>query len=130
MTTVRTNWYPERTFVPQFENDVERRLDIVALKVENDIVANFAQGNLSGNKPSRPGQIPAVRTADMKRSVSTGRPGRFRRIVGSRLQPAKGQSHSYPLYLELGTKRMAARPWLRPALARNRNMIKRGMKAR
>jgi hypothetical protein len=58
---------------------------------------------------SMPGAVPAWRTGYLFRSVfSDPSPANLAVRVGT---PVK-----YGLYLELGTSKMAARPWLRPAL--------------
>lgn len=65
------------------------------------------------NSASAPGQPPHADTANLKRSIRwefSSSPGEMIVRIGS---PVK-----YGLFLELGTRRMAARPWLRPSFLR------------
>jgi HK97 gp10 family phage protein len=72
--------------------------------------------------PSLPNNPPAVDTGTLRRSITfdvgmdenkvTGR-------VGSTILDPP-----YGAYLEFGTSRMIQRPWLRPALERNQEVIK------
>ena len=76
--------------------------------------------------PSLPNNPPAVDTGTLRRSITfdvetyeskvTGR-------VGSTILDPP-----YGAYLEFGTSRMIQRPWLRPALERNREVIKEHIK--
>tara|TARA_R110002110_G_scaffold86024_7_gene224513 strand:+ start:95 stop:475 length:381 start_codon:yes stop_codon:yes gene_type:complete len=75
--------------------------------------------------PSRAGQAPAVDTGTMKRSITWDVPRKGIRRVGTTLQPEGNNLASYPMYLELGTKSIAPRPWLRVALARNKRTLAR-----
>lgn len=62
------------------------------------------------NKPHRasaPGDAPAVDSGDLRRSIGVQKIGEGRYRVGTNLK--------HGLFLEFGTRRMAARPWLRPA---------------
>ena len=62
---------------------------------------------------SAPGEPPAVLTGQLRASFQTWRHGRDAWAVG----PAA----EHGLYLELGTRKMAPRPFLKPALERVRN---------
>lgn len=67
---------------------------------------------------SAPGSPPHVRTATLTRSIDQENlrtPGGFTARVGTNVQ--------YGRFLELGTRTMAARPYLRPALDGNRARI-------
>ena len=69
---------------------------------------------------SRPGEVPHVQTAQLKRSIfweyqPSGPGGVPSAIIGTPLK--------YGLYLERGTRRMAPRPYLRPALLRSTSAI-------
>lgn len=102
----------------KIEAETMRRLDASAIAVENHArklisVEGTTQskpgGKLSYNKsPSAPGEPPHVQTGQLRGSVAHERTGMIAR-VGTNLK--KGRA------LELGTSKMAARPWLRRALA-------------
>jgi HK97 gp10 family phage protein len=75
-----------------------------------------------GHHPSVPGSAPAVDAGTLRMSVThsveqtaTGAIGR----VGSTIT-----SPPYGAYLEYGTSKMSARPWLQPSLDENRAEIK------
>jgi hypothetical protein len=79
-------------------------------------------GYKRGNKihyPSMPGQPPAVDTARLVQSITHRIENTFNPTgyVGTKLSP-------YPRMLEEGTSKMARRPWLGPALDKNRERIK------
>lgn len=62
------------------------------------------------NKPhtaSAPGDAPAVDSGDLRRSIGVKKIGDGHYRVGTNLK--------HGLHLEFGTRKMAARPWARPA---------------
>ena len=77
------------------------------------------------HRPSAPGSVPNVMRGYLRASIihqiikqGMGVIG----LVGSAIDIIKsktGSDEDYGMYLELGTPKMAARPWLRPALQRN-----------
>ncbi|MFH1633279.1 MAG: HK97-gp10 family putative phage morphogenesis protein [Chloroflexota bacterium] len=95
------------------------------------------------HQASTPGSPPAVDTGRLRGSVSTnwGGSGRGNGSVDSQAspqdgigQPAKEQSRfvvvvgtnvEYGKFLELGTRHIRARPWLRPALEKMKSHIMR-----
>ena len=76
--------------------------------------------------PSLPNNPPAVDTGTLRRSITfdvgTDESKVTGRIGSTILDPP------YGAYLEFGTSRMIQRPWLRPALERNREVIKENIK--
>ena len=117
---VRTRW-TGNAFVAGFNEHLDKNLERAAQILSGDIVNKFP--GLGKGVHSAPGGIPAVQDGTMKRSVTNERVKQHRQHVGSTLRPEAGQAASYPLYQELGTSVMAARPWLRPGLSRNRRKI-------
>lgn len=85
---------------------VARDLTRRAIRVEG-----AAKQHASNTPPSAPGEGPAVRTGRLRGSI-TWRLGRD----GFGLYADIGSNVLYAPYVELGTSRMAARPFLRPAL--------------
>lgn len=78
-------------------------------------------------EPSRPGEIPAVQKGHLRRSIISETDVDVQGPV-SRVGPmstVKGMEMKYARYLEFGTRKMRARPYMRPALARNRLAIGR-----
>lgn len=61
-----------------------------------------------GSNPSAPGEPPHKQTGRLRASITWEQSGRAVRV---------GTNLLYGLWLELGTATMAARPWLRRALA-------------
>lgn len=76
--------------------------------------------------PSLPNNPPAVDTGTLRRSITfdveTDESKVTGRIGSTILDPP------YGAYLEFGTSRMIQRPWLRPALERNREVIKENIR--
>lgn len=85
---------------------VTRDLVRRAIRVENQ-----AKRNASSAPPSVPGQGPAVRTGRLRGSITW-------RLGADFQSPFVdiGSAVFYAPFVELGTSRMAARPFLRPAL--------------
>ena len=123
-------WKPGQ-FLNLLDNEVSKNLTRAGLLMVRDIKAHFdtavkrnqgrnskgqfkkaGTGTVQGR--SAPGEIPYVETASLKRSVTRER---------SMGQERVGTNLPYGRYLETGTINMAARPWLRPALIRNRRKI-------
>ena len=115
------------------------RLVAAALLVEGDAKRSMAEpksgaiyvkpNTRAAYQASAPGEAPAVRTTALKTSITHEEP--FRRFltwhcfVGPDTGRLPGEENkSYPMYLELGTRKMKPRPYLRPALDRNRGKIK------
>ena len=76
--------------------------------------------------PSLPNNPPAVDTGTLRRSITfdvgTDESKVTGRVGSTILDPP------YGAYLEFGTSKMIQRPWLRPALERNREVIKEHIK--
>jgi len=66
-------------------------------------------------EPSKPGEVPRVRRGDLRSSISTAPTDRKTVVVGPTSPPAP-----YGQHLEFGTRKMAARPFMRPALMRTK----------
>ncbi len=78
-------------------------------KVANDICADVI-ANFSPNSPSEPGQPPGIDTGNYKNNIDA-----------KRLKPRRWAARfrtKYAAALEYGTKRMAARPHIHPAVKR------------
>lgn len=72
---------------------------------------------------SRPGQAPALQTGFLHGHIFYQRRSNTSVIVGVPALNNKTADPRYGLYLEVGTSRMAPRPYLRPALANKRREI-------
>ncbi len=65
------------------------------------------------HQASAPGEPPAIDMGALVNSIYVGKPGPGTRDVGATME--------YASYLEFGTSRMAARPWLIPAVESQRD---------
>lgn len=72
--------------------------------------------------PSLPNNPPAVDSGDLRRSITFTVETEENKVIG-RVGSTKNDP-PYGAYLEFGTSRMIQRPWLKPALERNREVIK------
>lgn len=70
-----------------------------------EVVATAMRNNLSTDYPpaSSPGEFPHRRSGNLQAEVHVEKPGPLVRRIGS--------SAKHAAYLELGTRKMAARPW-------------------
>ena len=106
-----------------------RRIKTPALKalyeagelVRADAAASIKEGAISGpgHIPSQPGQPPNADTHRLDLSIDTV-------LSPTKLSVSIISKAPYSAALEFGTSKMAARPFLRPALRRNRNRLVRG----
>lgn len=118
----------------QFLQDVERQLGdnlekaAIYFKEQVKLAINRSQDRersvgeagvyYKGLDPSQPGEPPKKLVGFLQRSIAHAMsPDRQQAYVGTNLD--------YGLYLELGTSKMEARPYLRPTLARLRDEIAR-----
>lgn len=79
-------------------------------------------GRHKGNKPSPPGEPPAQRTGNLRRTVKAFP---ARRIGFGEYSAYVEPQASYAKYLELGTATMPARPFMHPAKERMDGKAKR-----
>lgn len=77
-----------------------------------------ASGTLVGLEPSKPGYPPHVLTGRLRQSIAHAVTFEGQAVVGK-----VGTNVEYAPFLEFGTRRMEARPFLRPTLFRERKRI-------
>ena len=83
----------------------------------------YTENKTKAHHPSLPGNPPAVDSGNLRESIryEVYRNGQeVYGIVGSTQKDA-----DYAVYTEYGTSKMAPRPWLRPAMRKNSEFIKR-----
>jgi hypothetical protein len=100
-----------------------------------NVVRNNTLETLSGNRTGRtyrvpgsirtytasaPGEPPAQRLGELRQSVSTEV-----KVSKDEVKGRVGTGKDYGLMLELGTKNMAARPWLLPSFQRSEDELER-----
>ena len=76
--------------------------------------------SLTGKSPSSPGEPPGKITGTLGRSITHEVEKKPGRIVGR-----VGTNITYAVPLEFGTSKMAARPFIRPGLERNKERVGR-----
>lgn len=89
----------------------------IELDAEQSITAGSVSGK--GHVVSAPGQPPNADTRDLDSKIDTV-------LVGTNPPTVKITAYSgHAVPLEYGTSKMAARPYMRPAVARNRDEVAR-----
>jgi len=124
--SVRTEWHGPRRKA-ELTAALHRRLAACAIIVASHakrLVSTAGTGTTKGKggkekrvygaKPSRPGDPPNKQTGRLRGSITWEMVGSVARV---------GTNLLYGRWLEHGTARMAARPWLRRALAERRARI-------
>ena len=108
---------------------IEKRLPVAGMTLQRRIVKSFGKGAgsvRSKHTASSPGNSPNVQSGDLMRSITVGpvqRTSNSRFIaVGINAGPVMSAGTSnkagpgdYGYWLEYGTSKMAARPFMRPA---------------
>ncbi len=101
----------------EFEKEISR-LVRKKLKLAAEEVANQVKRNISTGRPaSKPGAFPHVDTGRLRNSIFWELAGGNTAIVGTSVE--------YGLFLEIGTRRMSPRPFLRPTLGQMRGKIEK-----
>ena len=98
-----------KTKLMELERECPGRADRVIQKIAQD-VEGYAKDHMSANSPSNPGDTPGVDTGTLKNSI-VARPDDSRPhtwIVADGV--------TYGFWLEFGTSKMAARPFMLPAV--------------
>ena len=136
-----TNWRGKQVFTLATEHNLIA-MKKAALVVERDVKTHFttdgtgrsSRRTKTGKRhfASLPGQPPAVDTGVLRASIMgqakiegigiTGKVGPD--IDHIRAEAPAGTDVEYGYYLELGTKKMKARPYLRPSLRRTAKKVK------
>lgn len=104
------------------EDEIAEAIDATALNVHGDAVKSIQRGTKSGrtyrkyepnreHQASAPGEAPSTDTGNLVNSIQ----------VIDRIDVAYvGSDEDYAEFLEFGTRDMQERPWLRPAVEKNR----------
>ena len=115
-----------------FKEEMEARMEAAVRLLRSDIVKSISRtqptrrskktGRLYGLLPSLPGEPPKVVTTRLRNSIATDVSVRSNAIRGR-----VGTNVKYAKFLEFGTakknRKMARRPFFRPAFIRNRKKI-------
>lgn len=107
----------------QVEGMLDRNLDRAAEFLKSQIQKSMKKGGGRGDvgrrrvRRSRPGEPPFIQTGRLRQSIFARGSGKHSREVGTNLL--------YGTVLEIGGRRVAARPFIRSALNSNRKVIAR-----
>ena len=103
----------------QLEDDIARSGNLVRNTAVKSIHAHQSSGVTYGkHTASRPGFPPNTAEGNLARNI-------YVKIDNDRLGVSVESRAKYSENLEFGTSKMAARPFMQPALEENRNKIKR-----
>lgn len=119
MAVVRVNWFGKQVKL-KLDKGIEQRLDVAAEYLKTSIINSLKTGYPPA---SSAGEAPHTRLGGLRRSINWQKNKPGVRRIGSGIGNAS--SVGYAAWLEFGTRRMAARPFLRPSLRneKNRNTI-------
>lgn len=121
MATFSFTWRGDR-FASRLRQHVEREVTKVALQGEAEAKVilstpgtgrQYPRGKNAVHVASSPGQPPAPDTGALRNKITHEVIARRDEIVARVISPQR-----YSLHLELGTERIAARPFLRPLLGK------------
>lgn len=116
-----------------------RAISVCCQKISDDIKADMAHTIRDQNRtyythnttkahhPSAPGNPPAPDTGNLRKSIrfeicDRGKSSVYGLVGSTQKEPPYGS------YLECGTSKIAPRPWLRPALEKNKEFIETALK--
>lgn len=102
-------WQLDRRVLDMLIRTVQNRADDVCGQAAYELQADV-QTHFSAQSPSSPGEPPAVVTGNLRASMTVAR---IRQALWEMRVGAE-----YGVYLEFGTPRMSARPFVRPAVWR------------
>lgn len=122
---------------PHVEEETTKAIELCCQKVRSDIQESMTKTERNMNKsyythnktkphyPSLPGNPPAPDTGNLRNSIRYevhAEPRSPYGVVGTtQKDPPYGQ------YLEYGTSKVAPRPWLRPAMEKNNEWIRKSI---
>lgn len=109
-------------YLVRFQSDLERVMQAITLDATNEMLDLVTKYQTVEDGPSAQGQPPHQFTSDLADSLPEARdvetePNRVVGIIGSTVK--------YARMLELGTRFMRARPFIRPAVAQTEKRIPR-----
>ncbi len=102
--------------------ELAKRLNRAAIHLQNEIKKLLGVKGRKCNKAtgerSAPDESPRLECGQLRRSIAW-------EVDKEKLVARVGTNLKYGKFLELGTSKMAARPFLRPALSKNHDVIAR-----
>lgn len=123
--------------VPQVEGELNKTIDLCCKKVQDDIQYSmahterdmsktyFTNNKTKAHHPSLPGNPPAPDTGNLRNSIRYEVHGEGSEIYG--VVGSTQKDPDYAVFTEYGTNKMAPRPWLRPAMQKNNEWIRKSI---
>ena len=122
MTDIRINLHKAK-FTRKLKSYLKKRLRIIALDLDKLVKQSLRISNAHGSNPSSPGQIPHLGTGHLRASIRNRVYSEYG-LVAEVYVDEKSRTHvNYGKYLEYGTNRMQARPFLHPVLEKYKHRI-------
>ena len=129
---------------PQIEGELNKTIALCCKKVQDDIqysmshterntaVSYYTNNKTRAHHPSMPGNPPAVDTGNLRESIRYEVHSEGKEVYG--IVGTTQKDPDYGAYLEYGTTKggwgghgMAPRPWLRPAMIKNNDWIRKSI---
>lgn len=95
----------------------------MAHTVRNTEKSYYTNNKTTAHHPSMPGNPPAPDTGNLRESIRYEIHGKSEKVYG--VVGSTQKDPDYAVYTEYGTTKMAPRPWLRPAMQKNNDWIRR-----
>jgi len=110
-------WHGEE-FKRLTHDQMGENIEAAAIHLKGQIKLSLSVGNMDGTNPSDAGEPPRRVTGRLSGSIA-------HEADRKKLIARVGTNVLYGKFLELGTRKMAARPFIRPGLENNRETIGR-----
>lgn len=122
---------------PQIEDNMSKSIKLCCDKVRSDIQESmakterdmsktyFTNNKTKAHHPSLPGNPPAPDTGNLRNSIRYEVHGEGSEIYG--VVGSTQKDPDYAVFTEYGTNKMAPRPWLRPAMQKNNEWIRKSI---
>jgi len=109
----KIKWHGDE-FFKKLKEEEARNLERAAIFLKNEVKKNISEAPPA----SKAGEFPHREDGELRRSIA-------HEVDKNKMVARVGTNKVYGRYLELGTNEMAARPFLRPTLAKNRRTIRK-----
>ena len=122
---------------PQVEGELNKTIALCCKKVQDDIQYSmahterdmsktyFTNNKTKAHHPSLPGNPPAPDTGNLRNSIRYEVHGEGSEVYG--IVGSTQKDPDYAVFTEYGTNKMAPRPWLRPAMQKNNEWIRKSI---
>ncbi len=122
---------------PQVEHSLTNTIKLCCEKVRSDIqysmahterntdVSYYTNNKTKAHHPSMPGNPPAVDTGNLRNSIRYEVHPEGKEVYG--IVGSTQKDPDYAVFTEYGTNKMAPRPWLRPAMIKNNDWIRKSI---